>query len=92
MNNPNFLLNYNFQNWQDLFIELYVKSVPLEYVKCIRLTFSNERIWEFDIDHLDSDSVQGLIKETLNEYNNEISKVDIQIDIDRFQTNFKSLF
>jgi hypothetical protein len=77
------------QEWPEVFEDLYMNTMPIEYLHSIRLEFHNGRIWEIDIeDHVDqahSQTIADRLIQTLHEYSTEIKRIDFQIDIDRLK-------
>lgn len=88
------------KEWPEIFEDLYMNSMPIEYLHSIRLEFSDGRIWEIDIkDHIHiihSRSITDRLIQALHEYSDEIKKIDFQIDIDRLKQDItnrsKNLF
>lgn len=77
------------QEWPEVFENLYMNTMPVEYIHSIRLEFHNGRIWEIDVEnHMNqthSQTVADRLVQTLHEYSNEIKTIDFQIDIDRLK-------
>lgn len=82
------------QEWPEVFEDLYMNTMPVEYLHSIRLEFTDGRIWEIDIeDHIHivhSQSIADRLIQTLHEYSNEIKKIDFQIDIDRLKQDISN--
>jgi len=77
--------------WPEIFEDLYVNTVPISYLECIRLEFNNGRIWEIDVKGQllsnSCDAVTSRILETFREYQSEIVKLDFKIDIFKMQND-----
>jgi hypothetical protein len=82
------------KEWPEVFEDLYMNTMPVEYLHSIRLEFTDGRIWEIDIeDHvhlIHSQSIADRLIQTLHEYSNEIKKIDFQIDIDRLKQDISN--
>jgi hypothetical protein len=68
-------------HWPEVFKDVTVESVPIEYLQCIRITFSDGKIWEIS----PSQNPQGIdidqaLEELLNEYEDSIVNVDFSVD------------
>jgi hypothetical protein len=63
--------------------------MPVAYLEVIRLEFKNGRIWEIDIKEQLSESHSQLVADklvdTFQEYQEEISKIDFKIDIEKLK-------
>ena len=77
------------QEWPEVFEDMYMNTMPVAYLKSVRLEFDNGRIWEIDIQEQLSDANKDIIAEklldTFTEYQKEITKVDFAIDIQRLK-------
>lgn len=77
------------QEWPEIFEDLYMNTMPVEYLHSIRLEFTDGRIWEICVEtHTDREHSQSLADRligTLHEYSEEIKRVDFQVDIDRLK-------
>ncbi len=77
------------KEWPEVFEDLYMNTMPVAYVDTIRLEFADGRVWEIDIkDQLkveEAEEVAEKLIETLNEYKEEIKKIDFKIDVDRLK-------
>ena len=63
--------------------------MPVAYLEVIRLEFKNGRIWEIDIKEQLSESHSQLVADklvdTFQEYQEEISKIDFKIDVEKLK-------
>lgn len=81
------------KEWPEVFEDLYMNTMPVQYLHSIRLEFHNGRIWEIAVDdHIDINHTQTLtdkLIDTLHEYSEEIKRIDFQVDIDRLKSDIK---
>ena len=79
--------------WPEVFEGLYMNTKPVAYLDTIRLEFQNGRIWEIDIKEQltesHSEHVADKLLETFSEYQEEISKIDFKIDIEKLKQDIK---
>jgi hypothetical protein len=70
-----------------------MNTMPVAYLDTIRLEFQNGRIWEKDIKEQltesHSEHVADKLLETFSEYQEEISKIDFKIDIEKLKQDIK---
>jgi hypothetical protein len=75
--------------WPEVFEGLYMNTMPVAYIKLLKLEFQNGRVWEIDIQEQlvesSPDLIADKILETFDEYRDEISRVDFAIDIERLK-------
>ena len=70
-------------HWPEIFNDIEVKVVPLEYLDSIHVSFDNDDAWiiEFDKDEeLTSELVSESIDELFQEYQDQIVNVDFRLD------------
>jgi hypothetical protein len=82
------------KEWPEVFEDLYMNTMPVAYLEKIHLEFNDKRIWEIDVkDELSKqspDEIADKLITTLNEYKEEIKKIDFKIDIERLKQDIKS--
>ena len=75
------------KEWPEVFEDM--NTMPVAYLKSVRLEFNNGRIWEIDIqeqlDNATNDIVAEKLLDTFQEYREDITKVDFSIDIQRLK-------
>jgi len=77
------------KEWPEVFEDLYMNTMPVAYLEIVHLEFANGRVWEINIkeqlkDH-DADSMAARLLNTLQEYKDEIKKIDFKVDIERLK-------
>lgn len=75
------------EHWPEVFGEITLNVVPLQYLNSITITFKNEKVWEIKMDSpqakKDWDSFENNLKEMLSSYESEIDNVDFKLDTER---------
>ena len=68
---------------------MYMNTMPVAYLKSVRLEFNNGRIWEIDIQEQLGNATNEIVAEklldTFQEYKEEIIKVDFAVDIQKLK-------
>ena len=63
--------------------------MPVAYLEMIHLEFADGRVWQINIKEQlkdsDADSIADKLLETMQDYKDEIKKMDFKIDIDRLK-------
>jgi hypothetical protein len=81
------------KEWPEVFDELYINTMPILYLKSLRLEFDGGRIWEIDVcsqlKESPSDIVIEKLLETFDEYKDEITKIDFSIDVDKLKSDIQ---
>ncbi len=80
--------------WPDVFKDIDLKVVPLDYLHSIRVVFQDGKIWDIDIQNSkDEDGRQVNIKKELEDifrqYERDISNVDFRLDTERVKRDIK---
>ena len=77
------------KEWPEVFEDMYMNTMPVAYLKNVRLEFNNGRIWEIDIQEQLTNEPNEVVAEklidTFQEYRDDITKVDFAIDIQRLK-------
>ena len=72
-------------HWPEVFEDIEIDVVPLEYLHSIRVTFSDGKVWDIDITK-QKGSVEDLEKsldDLFEEYQDVIQNVDFRLDTDK---------
>ena len=77
------------KEWPEVFEDLYMNTMPVAYLEMVHLEFVNGRVWQIDIKEqmkaLNSDEIAEKLLETLQEYKDEIKKLDFKVDNERLK-------
>jgi hypothetical protein len=72
-------------HWPEVFEDIEIDVVPLEYLHSIRVTFSDGKVWDIDITR-QKGSVEDLEKsldDLFEEYQEVIENVDFRLNTDK---------
>ena len=73
------------KEWPEVFEDLYMNTMPVEYLEYVHLEFANGRVWQINIKEQlkDSESSEVATKliDTMSEYRADIVKLDFKVDI-----------
>ncbi len=80
--------------WPDVFKDIDLKVVPLDYLHSIRVVFQDGKIWDIDIQNSkDENGRQVNVKKELEnifiQYERDISNVDFRLDTERVKRDIK---
>ena len=77
------------KEWPEVFEDLYMNTMPVAYLETIHLEFANGRVWQINIKEqlIDAEvsDIASRLLDTLQEYRDEIKKIDFKVDIDRLK-------
>lgn len=81
--------------WPEVFKDVEIKAIPIQYVLGVHVTFNDGKIWDIDIDKEKSaDKDTPSLEETLNiffdEYNDLIKFVEFKLDTPNLVNDVKS--
>jgi hypothetical protein len=81
------------KEWPEVFEDLYMNTMPVAYLDSVRLDFTDGRVWEIDVKNelgkQTADSIAGVLINTLQEYKDEIKKIDFKVDVERLKKDIK---
>jgi len=71
--------------WDEVFDDIEVRSVPVEYLESLNIRFVDGRTWSVLIDKKKNQdiSIEESIEQLLNEYEDEIESVDFKVDTEK---------
>lgn len=79
--------------WPEVFEDLYMSTMPVDYLQSVTIEFEDGRIWEIEIkEHLNNEDNRPLaerLTETIKEFQDEIKKIDFKIDIEKLKGDIK---
>ena len=82
------------KEWPEVFEDLYMNTMPVAYLDLIQLEFADGRVWEIDIREeltkQEPNSIADTLINTLQEYKDEIKKIDFKIDIEKLKKDISS--
>lgn len=77
--------------WQELFDNLEIKSIPIEYLKALNIHFHDGRVWNVIIDQSNPDniSVEDSIEQLLEEYDKDIHSVTFDVNTEKIKKDIE---
>lgn len=73
-------------HWPEVFDEIDMNVVPLEYLHSIRVTFNDGKVWDIDLrspKNQEVSDVQDSLDDLFDEYQDQIQTVDFRLDTER---------
>jgi len=81
------------KEWPEVFEDLYMNTMPVAYLEKVHLEFADGRIWEIDVKEeltkQTPDNIADVLVSTLQEYKDEIKKIDFKVDIEKLKKDIK---
>lgn len=82
------------KEWPEVFEDLYMNTMPVAYLISLRLEFNNGRIWEINVQEqvrdTDPNEMAQKLLNIFQEYRNDISKIDFQMDIEKLKQDISN--
>jgi hypothetical protein len=83
------------KHWPEIFNDVEIKAVPIEYIHNVYVHFHDGKIWEIDIDkqgnnNTDVNSIEDSLETFLEQYNDEISHVDFRLNTSKVVQDIKN--
>jgi hypothetical protein len=82
------------KEWPEVFEDLYMNTMPVAYLDRIHLEFADGRVWEIDIrtelKKQKPEEIADVLINTLQEYKDEIKKIDFKVDIEKLKSDIAS--
>jgi hypothetical protein len=81
------------KEWPEVFEDLYMNTMPVAYLDSVRLDFIDGRVWEIDVKNeltkQTADGIADVLVSTLQEYKDEIKKIDFKVDVERLKKDIR---
>lgn len=69
------------EHWPEVFKDIDVEAVPIEYLDSIKITFTDGIVWEVDLSsNAENISFDEIIEELIEEYEDNIKNINFCID------------
>ena len=80
--------------WPEVFKDIDIKAIPLQYLHSIRVTFKNGKIWDVVVnDDTQPKTPLNKLEKTLQDlfvaYENTIKHIDFRVDTDRVKKDIQ---
>ena len=71
--------------WPDVFGDVDVRAIPLEYLHSLRVRFNNGKQWDIavDVNKTPAKQLEKTLRELFHTYDSSIKHVDFKLDTDR---------
>jgi hypothetical protein len=82
--------------WPEIFNDIEIHAVPIEYIHTVHVHFHDGKIWQIDIDKTGMDNsnnvnaIENSLETFLEQYNNEISHVDFRLNTSKVVSDVKN--
>ena len=81
------------KEWPEVFEDLYMNTMPVAYLDHVHLEFADGRVWEINIREqlgkTNTDDIAEKLLNTLQEYKDEIKKIDFKVDVEQLKLDIK---
>lgn len=81
-------------HWPEVFKDIDIEVVPLEYLHSVRVFFDDGKVWEIDIAKSKkqgiSEDLETTLEELFKQYNNVINNVDFRLDTKRLKEDIQA--
>ena len=77
------------QSWPDILEDIDIHSIPVEYVKQIKVNFLDGREWIIDMDENPQADIDTAIEELYKEYEDVIDSINFNVDIDKIKAEIE---
>ena len=84
------------KHWPEIFEDVEILAVPIEYIHNVHVHFHDGKIWEIDMNKqnikngADVSSIEDTLEAFLAEYNDEIAHVDFRLNTSKVVEDVKS--
>ena len=80
-------------HWPEVFSDLHITSIPVEYLLAVKVEFKDGKQWEIKVkpnrQKLTNKQLESNIKELFEHYENNIKNVDFRIDTNKVKADIQ---
>lgn len=82
------------KEWPEVFEDLYMNTMPVAYLDLVHLEFHDGKIWQINVrqelETKPAEVIASTLIDTLQEYKEEIKKIDFKVDVERLKKDIKN--
>lgn len=74
------------EHWPEIFGDIDVNVIPIEYLASIKVSFHDETVWDIDLDgrgKSSAEDIELMLEELFDEYCDEIKSLDFRLNTDK---------
>ena len=78
--------------WPEIFSEINVDVVPIEYLHSINVKFKDGKIWEIDVKksrEKPNINIESALEDLFEQYEDSIDSIDFRLDTDKVKHDIK---
>lgn len=72
-------------HWPEVFGEITLGVVPLQYLDSLMIKFKNGKVWEINLADKNWEVFEPTLKDLLSSYESDIDTVDFKLDTERIK-------
>lgn len=73
------------ERWPEVFEDISLNVIPLQYLDSIIVTFKNGKVWDVHFRNKTYETFESELKEWLTQYESQIDNVDFKLDTERIK-------
>ena len=81
-------------HWPEVFEDIDIQVIPLEYLHSVIVTFDDGKIWNIDLEKTkektSADQLEATLDELFAEYDDYIKNVDFRLDTERLKSDIQA--
>jgi hypothetical protein len=82
------------KHWPEIFSDVEIKAIPIEYISTVNVHFHDGKIWEIDLskDHQEKEigDIENSLETFLAQYDDEIAHVDFRLNTSKVVSDVKN--
>lgn len=81
------------RHWPEVFNDVEIQTIPIEYLVSVRVEFNDGKMWEIELDKNKSASkevIEDSLGNFFDEYNDHIANIDFRLDTKKVINDVKS--
>lgn len=89
-NKPKQFEDHTVQSWPEILNDLHIESIPTDYVKQIKVTFIDGKVWLIDVNQYSNpDDLEQAMEDLYEEYEDSIESLNFNVDMDKIKADIE---
>lgn len=82
--------DHTVQSWPEILDDLHIESIPTDYVKQIKVTFIDGKVWLIDVNQYSNpDDLEQAMEDLYEEYEDSIESLNFNVDMDKIKADIE---
>ena len=78
-------------HWPEVFKDVRIEALPVNYLHSVRITFNDGKVWEIDtVNNPKNVDIETALEGLMDEYEDQIANIDFRLDTERVKKDIQA--